>query len=69
MILLKNILPWWMDLSRNIPMTCGKYILEYPFLFMLTYSFPCSHVHEIIFVNLVSYLKCPHMVLEAGWNW
>jgi hypothetical protein len=36
MILLKNIMPWWMDLLENILMACEKYILEYPFLFMLT---------------------------------
>jgi hypothetical protein len=69
MILLKNILPWWMDLLKNILVTRGKYILEYPFLLMLTSSLPCSHVHKIIFMNLVSCLKCPHMDLEVGWSW
>jgi hypothetical protein len=40
MILPKNILPQWMDLSRNVLMMCDEYALEFIFLFTFTCS--CS---------------------------
>jgi hypothetical protein len=48
MILSKNNLPRWMNLSHNILMMCGKYTLGYPFLHMLTLTCSQNNIPIII---------------------
>ncbi len=58
----KKILPWWMDLSKNILMTCAKYVLEF---FFLTFAFTCfrNNILALVMAGVKDLMVC----MEDTW--